>query len=110
MSYRLTKQHFFYGAGNTHMPVLIGDRDSGPYDQNAVLPFSNNSTASGFVWRHLLGEQLASDPALACDDGADLHAYAWEFLTWRTPREVFEFAEMFHRLKTRKIKIPQQLV
>ncbi len=104
--YKLTKQHFSYGAGGEHVPVLICGSDTGPFDRNCRLPFTHDSLASAFVWRHLLGETLPTDPALACDDGADLATYCWEYLTWRTPAETIRFAEMYHKLKKRGIKIP----
>lgn len=104
--YKLTKQNIRYGYGNTTAPVLIGDGGSGPWDRNSILPQTAGSTASGFVWRHLLDEPLRSDPGLEVDPGADKVAFCWEYLMERTPREVLEFAEMFHRMKIKGIKLP----
>ena len=106
MSYKLTKQSVRYGFGNTSAPVLIGDGGSGPWDRNSILPQTADSTASAYVWRALLSEPLRSDPDLEVDGDADKVAFCWEYLTERTPREVFEFAEMYCRLKKRGIKIP----
>ena len=103
--YKLTKRHVRYT--NQSAPVLIRDADSGPYDRNCRLPFTNDSIASAFVQRHLLGETLPTDPSLKADENASLETYAWEFLTERTAREVLDFAEMYHRLLVRGVKIPE---
>ncbi len=103
--YKLSKNHFSYHAG--HAPVLVSDDGaSGPYDKNCELAFASNSTASAYVQRVMLGEPLPGDPSLSVDKGANLQAYCWEYLTFGTPGEVFEFAEFYHKLKTRGIKIP----
>ena len=99
--YRLTTDHFLC---TKNVPVLMCDQ-AGPFDRNCELPFINGSAAA-FVWRHLLKEQLPTDPGLSCDPGANLPTVCWQYLTYGTTREVFEFAQMYYRLKRKGIKIP----
>jgi hypothetical protein len=105
MSYKLTKNWHVMQRKDT--PVLIGDGYSGPYDRNARLERANGSTAADFIMRHRLGELKKGDPELSCDEGADLQAYCWQYLTDLVPPEMFRFAEFYHQLKKKGIKIPE---
>ena len=103
--YTLTRNSVMF---RNDIPVLLShDHCAGPFDRDALLDFTKPPcTARAFVMRHLTGDLLPGDPALSVDQGANKDEYCWQFLTFRVSRETFEFAEFYHRLKSKGIKIP----
>jgi len=93
---RLTKQHF---RSNRNVPILTSDDGVlGPLSVNDILPHSN-TTAGVFVQRHLLGEQLPSDPELKVDQSADKEEYCLQYLCERVSNETLQWAIFFAKLK-----------
>ena len=105
MTFKLTKKNYLQPRPD--IIILVGDTNSGPFDRNAVLPHTN-TVARDWIMRCLLGEVTADDPSLELDEGADKDEYCWEYLMWRVPRDMIDFAEFYHKLKLKGIKIPER--
>jgi hypothetical protein len=104
--FRLTTTH--YRCHDKNVPILTSsDGVLGPFSLNDRLPQNNGSTVAEFIMRCMLNEPLATDPPLEVDEGADKVAYCWRYLDQKTSDETRRYAEMYHKLKARKIKIPE---
>lgn len=78
---------------------------AGPFDRNAIL--DRGSTAREIVMRALAKDSLPTDPQIDVDEGADRDLYLWEYVTFGVPIETLQFAELYHKLKTRGVKLPE---
>jgi hypothetical protein len=103
--YKLTLNSFF--GRDKNVPVLVGaDGVSGPYTLNDRLP-QIKGTAFDYIFRCLLNEPAAGDPPLEVDKGADFATYCWRYVDEKTSAETRRYADFYHKLLTRKIKIPE---
>jgi hypothetical protein len=102
---RLTTKH--YRCYDKNVPILTSaDATLGPFSPNDRLP-QNNGTAGDYIMRCLLNEPVAGDPPLEVDAGADKVTYCWRYLDQGTSDETRRYAERYHRLKVKRIRIPE---
>jgi hypothetical protein len=106
-SYRLTKNHV--ACRNRNLPVLLdAELCAGPFRSNT--PLEGGSTARDIAMRALTKDSLPDDPHIDVDEGADRTLYLWQFVSFGMPVETIQFAEMYHKLKTRGVKLPSPVL